>query len=77
MKRPRISIWPRSARSAGSCRTKITRISIAHRSELAEAADVMLCSEGPDWETSIRRKAAIVPGAASEVRRNLASTPAG
>ena len=57
---------------------KITRISIAHRSELAEAADVMLCFEGPDWETSIPAQGrAIVPGAASEVRRNLASTPAG
>ena len=57
---------------------KITRISIAHRSELAEAADVMLRFEGPDWETSIPAQSrAIVPGAASEVRRNLASTPAG
>ena len=38
----------------------------------------MLCSEGPDWETSIAAQGrAIVPGAASEVRRNLASTPAG
>jgi ATP-binding cassette, subfamily B, bacterial CvaB/MchF/RaxB len=57
---------------------KITRISIAHRSELAEAADVMLRFEGPDSETSIPAQSrAIVPGPASEARRSLASTPAG
>jgi ATP-binding cassette subfamily B protein RaxB len=57
---------------------KITRVSIAHRSELAEAADVMLRFEGPDWETSIPAQSrAIVPGAASEARQSLASTPAG
>ncbi len=32
---------------------KITRISIAHRSELAAASDVMLRFEGPEWATSI------------------------
>ena len=32
---------------------RITRISIAHRSELAAAADVMLRFEGPDWATSL------------------------
>jgi ATP-binding cassette subfamily B protein RaxB len=57
---------------------KITRVSIAHRSELAEAADVMLRFEGPDWETLIPAQSrAIVPGAASEARQSLASTPAG
>ena len=57
---------------------KITRISIAHRSELAEAADVMLRFEGPDWETLVPAQGrAIVPGAASEARASLASTPAG
>jgi ATP-binding cassette, subfamily B, bacterial CvaB/MchF/RaxB len=56
---------------------KITRISIAHRSELAEAADVMLRFEGPDWETSVPAQSpAIAQGAASEARHSLASTPA-
>jgi ATP-binding cassette, subfamily B, bacterial CvaB/MchF/RaxB len=32
---------------------KITRISIAHRSELAAASDVMLRFEGPEWATSL------------------------
>lgn len=32
---------------------KITRINIAHRSELAGAADVMLRFEGPEWATSM------------------------
>jgi ATP-binding cassette, subfamily B, bacterial CvaB/MchF/RaxB len=32
---------------------KITRINIAHRWELAGAADVMLRFEGPEWATSM------------------------
>jgi ABC-type bacteriocin/lantibiotic exporter with double-glycine peptidase domain len=56
---------------------KITRISIAHRSELAEAADVMLRFEGPEWETSIPAQSRAIGQSASEARHDLASTPAG
>lgn len=45
---------------------KITRISIAHRSELAEAADVMLRFEGPDWETFLGEAVARAVGAARD-----------
>jgi ATP-binding cassette, subfamily B, bacterial CvaB/MchF/RaxB len=56
---------------------KITRISIAHRSELAEAADVMLRFEGPEWETSIPAQSRAIGQSAPEARHSLASTPAG
>jgi ATP-binding cassette, subfamily B, bacterial CvaB/MchF/RaxB len=56
---------------------KITRISIAHRSELAEVADVMLRFEGPEWETSIPAQSRAIGQSAPEARHSLASTPAG
>jgi ATP-binding cassette subfamily B protein RaxB len=60
---------------------KITRINIAHRSELAAAADVMLRFKGLEWATSIPARSRAIaqsPGRSvlAGMRHNVAAPPA-